>query len=256
MIKNKRLLVKVLATIFYLGMVTINALANILPINNVGTGQISDNYFNLFTPAGLTFSIWGLIYLMLGAYVVYQFWASEQGNKLIEKISPYFIISSLANMAWIFAWHYDFIGLSVLLIILMLLSLIKIADIARQSKFSLKEQILLIWPFSLYFGWITVATIANITVFLVSINWSGWGLANELWTIIILFIGAIIGILRMMRDRSFIYGLVFIWAYLGILIRQVSDLESEYTGIIIALIICLSLFIFSQFWLAYKLKKT
>jgi hypothetical protein len=254
MIKNKILLTKVLALIFYLAMVIINALANILPINNIDTGQISDNYANLFAPAGLTFSIWGLIYLLLGFYVIYQFFAGKKANQLIEKISPYFIISSIANISWIFAWHYDFINLSALLIIFMLLCLIKIADLLRKEKLNNKEAFFISWPFSIYFAWITVATIANITIFLVSINWSAWGISDQIWTVIILLIGAIIGIVRMFWDKSIAYGLVFIWAYFGIYLKHISTdgWERQYPLVISTAIMAILAFIISEGILIYK----
>jgi hypothetical protein len=261
MLKQKNLILKILVAVSYLAMVTVNALANILPINNISTGEVSNMYSNLFAPAGLTFSIWGLIYLLLGLYVLYQFGAWENnkvGRKdLLEKIGLYFILSSIANIMWIFAWHYDYIGFSVLLIIVILGLLIKIANLLRKEKFLNKEKLFLVLPFSVYFGWITVAMIANISTFLVSINWSGWGLNNEIWTVIILIIGAIIGIIRMFYDKNIPYGLVFIWAYLGILIKHISfnAWDSQYPLIIATVVIAILAFIISQIILIIRSSK-
>jgi hypothetical protein len=175
----KNTLIKILAGLAYAAMVTVNFLANGLPINNRSTGEISDAYPNLFAPAGPAFSIWGLIYLLLGGYVIFQFTKSGQNKgELIKKINPLFIATSLANIAWIFAWHYDYIGLSVLIMAVLLILLIKVADILRKEKFSLLGKILIWTPFSIYFGWITVASIANISVFLVSIGWNGFGISD------------------------------------------------------------------------------
>jgi len=162
----KNNLIKIFTALAYVVMIAANALANILPINNRTTGAVSDSYPNLFAPAGLTFSIWGLIYLLLAGYVVYQF-TKRAANKesLLGKINPLFIATSLANFLWIFAWHYDYIGFSVILMLILLFLLIKIADILRREKFSAWEKLFIMAPFSVYFGWITVATIANITVF-------------------------------------------------------------------------------------------
>ncbi len=256
--KQKNLIIKILVVISYLAMVSVNALANILPINNIGTGEVSEKYANLFAPAGLTFSIWGIIYILLGLYVLYQFGLWQKDKKknqlLIKKINIYFILSSLANILWIFTWHYDFIGISVLLIIVMLALLIKIADLLRKEKFSNWEAFFISLPFSIYFAWITVATIANITTFLVSINWDGWGISNEIWTVIILIIGAIIGIFRMLWDRNIAYGLVFIWAYLGILIKHISvdGWDGNYSLVIITTIIAILAFIVSESVLIVK----
>jgi hypothetical protein len=253
--KYKNILIKFLTLAAYLAMISINALANILLINGVSTGEISNNYFNLFAPTGFTFSIWGIIYLMLGAYIIYQFFGKNINNRLIKIINIYFIISSILNILWIFAWHFNLIFFSVLLIILILVCLIKIANLIRQEKLLLKEKFFVSWPFSLYFAWITIATIANITTFLVSINWSGWGLADNIWTMVILIIGAFIGIVRMIWDKNFIYGLVFIWAYIGILFRHISDLNSQYVGVINVLYFCLFLFLIAQGYLVYRLKR-
>lgn len=258
---SKKLIIQIFVAISFIAMVTVNALANILPINNISTGEISDMYSNLFAPAGLTFSIWGLIYLLLGLYVLYQFGLflknQEKRSDLLNKIALLFIFSSLANIAWIFAWHYDFIGISVLLIVTMLVLLIKVADLLRKEKFSNQEKLFLVLPFSIYFGWITVATIANISIFLVSINWNGWGLSDEIWTVIVLIVGAIIGMIRMFYDRNIFYGLVFIWAYLGILIKHISvdGWNNQYPLIIYSSIILIITFIICKSILIIKNKK-
>jgi hypothetical protein len=219
----KNIFVKILTLVTYTAMVFVNFLANSLPINNRSTGDISNDYPNLFAPAGITFSIWGLIYLLLGAYVIYQFVNKDKKTEeLLKKINPLFIATSLANISWILAWHYDFIGISVLIMAALLFLLIKIADILRNEKFISWKNLFIWTPFSIYFGWITVASIANITVFLVSIGWNGFGIADYIWTSIILLVGAVIGVLRMNKDKNFVYGLVIVWAYLGILYKHLS----------------------------------
>jgi hypothetical protein len=241
----KNLTLKIIAGVVYIAMVAVNFMANSLPINNRFTGDISDAYPNLFAPVGATFSIWGLIYLLLAGFVVYQFTNKDQKTeRLLEKINPLFIVSSLANISWIFAWHYDYIGLSVLIMAVLLISLIGIADILRREHFT-SQQKLFIWaPFSIYFGWITVATIANITVFLVGIGWEGFGIADFVWTSIILLVGTLIGVLRMIKDKNVAYGLVLIWAYLGILLKHLSSdgFDGQYQSIIITVILCLLVF--------------
>ncbi len=251
---------KILAGLAYIAMVFVNFLANSLPINDRTTGAISDAYPNLFTPSGLTFSIWGLIYLLLAGYLVYQFIyeSSKKKEALFKKINILFIATSIANISWIFAWHYDFIGLSVIIMAALLILLIKIADILRVEKFTSKEQLFISAPFSIYFGWITVATIANITVFLVSIGWDGFGIADFVWTSIILLVGALIGILRMLKDKDIAYGLVFVWAYLGILLKHISasGFDMQYPSIITTLIVCLVLFGFFVARLIYHKRST
>ncbi len=244
----KNITLKITAGVFYIAMVVVNFLANSLPINDRSTGEISDAYSNLFAPAGITFSIWGVIYLLLAGYVIYQFINKDQKKEILfERINPLFITTSIANIAWIFAWHYDYIGLSLIIMAVLLISLIKIANILRNEHFNLLEKLFIWAPFSIYFGWITVATIANVTVFLVSINWDGFGVAEHIWTVVILLVGALIGILKTLKDKNIAYGAVFIWAYSGILYKHLSPdgFNGEYQSIIITAITCLILFVFS-----------
>jgi hypothetical protein len=255
----KNVFIKIFTIITFIAMVVVNFLANSLPINNRSTGTISDAYPNLFAPAGLTFSIWGLIYLLLAGYVLYQFMPfkekrSQKKELLLKKINILFIATSIANISWIFAWHYDIIGLSVVIMAVLLILLIKIADIIRVEKMTTLEKIFISTPFSIYFGWITVAAIANITIFLVSIGWNGFGIADFIWTSIILLIGSLIGILRMHKDKNIAYGLVLIWAYLGILFKHLSSngFSGQYPSIIATVIICLALFGFFVGQLIYK----
>lgn len=242
----KNIITKVLAAVTYIAMVFVNFLANSLPINGRSTGVISDSYPNIFAPAGPAFSIWGVIYLLLGAYVAYQFMKKdERGEALMTRINPLFIATSLANIAWIFSWHYDLLGLSVLIMATLLILLIKIADILRVQQFSGTEKLLIRAPFSVYFGWITVAFIANITVFLVSTNWNGFGLSESLLMSIVLLVGATIGIIRMNKDSNIPYGLVLVWAYAWILSKHLSPsgFDGQYPAVIIVTIVCIALFL-------------
>lgn len=243
-------ILKIFVAITYLLMIIVNALANILPINGNNTGEISNAYPNLFAPAAATFSIWGLIYILLAAYILYQFGLFQKDHgksraELFKKIGVYFSLTSVANLLWIFSWHYRLIALSLLLMLVILFYLIKIADLLQKQKFSIKETFFIKAPFSIYFGWITVATIANATVFLVSLNWNGFGLSNQFWMIAILLVGALIGILRTLKDKNVFYGAVLIWAYLGILNKHTSigGFNSEYPVIINVIWVCLIAFL-------------
>jgi len=242
--------IKLLVALTFVGMVIVNWMANALPINGRDTGSISDSYPNLFAPAGLTFAIWGLIYLLLALYTLYQFglFQSDRGaarGAMFRKIGIYFIITSVANSLWIFSWHYDWIGVSVLLTLVLLYFLIKIADVSNKQQYTPKEKLFILAPFSVYFGWITVATIANITVFLVSIGWDGFGISDVVWTVAILVVGAIIGTWRMLKDRNLIYGVVLVWAYLGILIKHLSasGFNGQYPFVIGTAIACIIAFL-------------
>lgn len=256
---KQKILVKIGVITSFLVMIIVNALANILPINGMNTGAISNLYPNLFAPAPLTFSIWGLIYLLLLLFVLYQTGIFTRKKSLakdgfLEKVGIYFIVTSLANTFWIFSWHYNYIALSVIFMAILLFGLIKIIDLIKLEKLSRKEKLFISLPFSIYFGWIMVATIANITTFLVSLNWNGFGLPETTWMVVILFTGTVIGLWRMARDRNLIYGLVFIWAYFGILIRHLSvdGFAGQYPNVVMATSVCILIFIISLFFINKK----
>lgn len=228
-----RTAVKALVGLTYVAMIAVNGLANALPINGRTTGAVSDAYPNLFAPAGLTFSIWGVIYLLLGAHVLYQFGLfrppapEDRADRparvaLLERVGVLFSLSSLANIAWILSWHYDLIGLATVLLATMLVLLILITRTLLAADLSPRERMFVRLPFSVYFGWITVATIANITVWLVSIGWDGFGIAASTWAVVIIAVGAVIGTAVILRDADIAYGLVLVWAYLGIWIKHTS----------------------------------
>jgi hypothetical protein len=181
---NKRRLVlslSILNLLGFLGTVVVNGLANALPLNNKTTGELSDLYPNLFVPAGLTFAIWGLIYVLLAIFVIYQLIPSvrrdAQKVDFVQRIGLLFFISSIANIGWIFAWHYEIVPLSLVLMLILLGYLIAIylrLNIGK-SEATKSEKYLVHLPFSVYLGWITIATIANVTALLVDINWNTWG---------------------------------------------------------------------------------
>lgn len=244
------LVLKISVAAAYAAMVAVNVLANALPIGGVRTGEASARYPNLFTPAGVTFSIWGLIYLLLLAYTLYQFGLGRQDagpgrEKLFAATGRYFILSSLANISWILAWHHGLIGLSVLIMLLLLFFLIRIADRLRMEKLTWMDTLCLRLPFGVYFGWIMVATIANITVFLVSLGWKGFGVAEAAWTVVVLLLGAGIGTLRMRMDRDPFYGAALVWAYGGIWLKHASrgGFHGQYPIVIMTTIACIVLFL-------------
>lgn len=216
----------VLVTITFILMVAVNALANILPIAGITTGAVSDSFPNLFAPAGVTFSIWGFIYLLLGLHTLYQLGLFQKKDAtdraLLKQVGGFFAFSSVLNSIWIFCWHYNAIFLSVILMLLILLSLIAIHLILRNRPMTSKERFFIKLPFSIYFGWITVATIANITALLVTMNWSGWGLSEPVWTSTLIIIGTLIGITTAILAKDIPYVATLIWAFSGILIKHTS----------------------------------
>jgi tryptophan-rich sensory protein len=207
------MLIKILSALLFAVMIYVNYLANSLPINGMSTGAVSNAYPNLFAPAGVTFSIWGVIYLVLAVICVLFFKASN--NEIVLQISRLFIISSALNCLWIFAWHHQKFGLSVIIMLLLLASLIIInIRLAPQPNSIIKA------GFGIYLGWICIATIANITVFLVSLNWGGFGISQEIWTTIMITIGLAISIAAVYKFENPFIAASVIWAFIGIAIKQ------------------------------------
>ncbi|MFO7772350.1 MAG: tryptophan-rich sensory protein [Dehalococcoidia bacterium] len=223
------LFLAILNLLGFLGTVVVNALANILPINNITTGEVSDLYPNLFTPAGLTFAIWGLIYVLLGIFVIYQLLPSvrrdPQKADFVLRIGPLFFISCLANMGWIFAWHYQNIALTLVLMLVLLGCLLLIylrLDIGRTEATKARRYLVHL-PFSVYLGWITIATIANVAALLVDINWGTFGLGEQFWAVAVIIVGIGIALSMLFTRKDIYYCLVVDWALLGILLKRLSD---------------------------------
>jgi hypothetical protein len=212
----------------FLGTIVVNALANILPINNKTTGELSDLYPNLFTPAALTFAIWGLIYVLLAIFVIYPLIPSvrrdAQKVDFVQRIGPLFFISCLANIGWIFAWHYEMVSLSLVMMLILLGCLLAIylrLNIGKSGA-PKAEKYFVHLPFSVYLGWITIATIANVTALLVNINWNAWGLSEQFWAVAVIIVGIAIALSVLFTQKDIFYCLVVDWALLGILLKRLS----------------------------------
>lgn len=209
-------MVRYVSVLFFAGMVTMNYLANALPINGKTTGQLSDNLPNLFTPAGITFSIWGIIYLLLAVFCVIQF--TSQAKDLAKDIGWVFVLSCLFNATWIVAWHYEKLSLSLLIMIVLLISLIYINMQIKDMSSGLVKA-----AFGVYLGWICIATIANVTALLVTINWNGFGIPEQVWAITMITIGALIVIITLLKLNNPFVGIAVVWAFLGIIIKRQGD---------------------------------
>lgn len=246
--------INIVTVIAYVIMIAVNYMAVFFPLGGRTTGEISYNYPNLFAPAGYAFSVWGIIYLLLGMYVIYQFRLNK--NELAEKVNRIFIVNALLNASWLFAWHYDLIWLSVIIMTGLLFTLIKIADILRTNVIAPKERWFVRLPFSVYFGWITVAAIANVIVFLVYIGWNGTGISEVFLTVTALLTGTCIGLWRMLKDRFLPYGLVLIWGYGAVLAKHLSAVgfDGQYPIIIGTVAVCLLVFTVTILFITVKTK--
>lgn len=204
-------------------VVTVNWLANWLPIGGQTTGEVSAQYSSLFTPAGFTFSIWGLIYLGLAIYAFAQSLPSQRYNPTLSQIGKYFILSCVFNSAWMLAWHLQYIAVSLLLIIGLLLSLIQIYRTIQHSDQTLSLAITL--PFSVYVGWVSVATIANFSIMQTALDANNIGISAINWTLLKLAIAAIAGASVLIIKKDIAYILVIGWATYGIAVKQVATPE-------------------------------
>jgi benzodiazapine receptor len=203
--------------------VVVNSLAGgTTLIGNQVTAAVSDANSTLITPAGYVFSIWGIIYLLLGIFVVYQALPSQQGKEYQKKIGWLFVLSSLINIGWLFLWQFEYLSLSVVLMFLLLATLISIylrLGIGK-SRVSLRERLAVQLPFSVYLGWITVASIANVATTLVSFGWDGFGMSPNTWAILVVAVALLITMLMLITRKDVAYSLVIIWALVGIGVKQ------------------------------------
>jgi benzodiazapine receptor len=226
----------------FLFTVLVNGLAGSTTIlGGKNTAQISDANPTLITPAGYVFSIWGVIYILLGVFVVFQALPSEKGKDYQKRIGWLFVLSSLLNIVWLFLWQFEYLSLSVVLMFLLLATLISIylrLNIGKSTA-PLREKLAVHVPFSVYLGWITIASIANVAVTLVSVNWDGFGINPETWATLIVIIALLITLIVIATRKDVAYGLVIIWALVGIAVKQSENqnivMITEISAIIVAI---------------------
>jgi benzodiazapine receptor len=205
-------------------LIVMNILANALPFNGLSTATISDSFKVLFVPAGYVFAIWGLIYIGLLAYGIYQALPAQKENPRLRRAAAPFVVGSLADIAWLFFWHYGVFALTVVAMLILLASLIMVYQIlgVNQVSVSKGERWAVHVPFSIYLGWISVATIANITDLLWYVGWNGFGLAPEVWTVIMLTVTVVLAFAMALLRGDVAYLLVLVWALAGIGVKQAA----------------------------------
>ncbi|HKL47867.1 MAG TPA: tryptophan-rich sensory protein [Candidatus Izemoplasmatales bacterium] len=205
------LFLKIVSALTFIAMLLVNYLANALPIGGNTTGDISGKYNSLFTPSGFTFSIWGIIYLLLGIFVVLLF--LEPNDTLTQNGSTILILFNAINVfnsLWLLSWHNDKILLSTLVMVGLLIALLAIVGLVS------KTDGIAYASFSIYAGWVSVALIANITIWIVKSDFSIFMNHEYFWFYIILAVSFFIGLYMVIKERNFYYGAVFLWAYIGI----------------------------------------
>ena len=231
---NKDTVRQILVLIAVIAVIAVNFLAVSLPLNGLDTGEISDRFEVYFVPAGYVFSIWSLIYLGLIAYGIFQVLPAQKENPRLRSIGYLFVLSSLANITWLFLWHYEVFLFTPVAMLTLLISLIAIylrLDVGR-AEVSTAEKWSVHIPFSIYLGWISVATIANITQWLYYLGWNGWGIPPEVWAVIMLAAGVVISTLMSLTRGDVAYSLVLVWAYIGIAVKQAETPLVAYSALI------------------------
>lgn len=239
-------------------VIVVNVMASQLLINDKSPADISDEYENLFTPAGITFAIWGVIYLSLFGFIIYQLWLAFSGKRqaaleqFMQRMRNWWLISCLANSCWLFAWHYELLPVSMLLMFILLISLLAIHlnfNIALASSTTWQEKLFIQLPFSLYLGWICIATVANLAALLV---YTGWDSMSIPWAIFFILICTVASSLLVLRRNNIVVGIVGIWALLGIIIKRQEAGGNTARAIVSTCIAAIAVSVITISWRLYK----
>ena len=217
--------------------ISISYLTQTSLITRKDVAQVSDKYPTYFTPAGITFAIWGVIYLALLGFVIYHLVKAfrtdlhDHANEELDIIGWNFAVNNLATIGWLFAWTNENLLLSLILIIIQLISLMIIHHrlCIHNAHKGFANKAFTQFPLSIYFAWISIATIANFSIYLTSIGWSGWGVSGVNWSITMIAIAVMLAVWVINRRRNVFFGLVVIWALYGLITkgRQVGSVEYE-----------------------------
>lgn len=220
----------VLAT---LAVVAVNVLANALPLGGRTTGSISDDFPALVTPAGYVFSIWGLIYLGLLAYALWQALPAQRRNPRVRAVAWPLVLAHAANAGWVVAWHAEAFGVTQLLMLALLATLCVVylqlrrddplpGVRTRAAPPDARERLVARATGSVYLGWITVATVANTTIWLMDLGWDGGFVPAWLWANLTILVATVLGVRMLRAYRDLAYALVLVWAFVGIAVMQIG----------------------------------
>jgi len=236
MVVNRPVFFQAVNIVAFIVTVAVNGLAGSTTLlGGVTSADVSDMYPTLVTPAGFTFAIWGVIYTLLALFVVYQALPKNRDKPFLGQVGVLFGLSSVCNVCWLFLWHYDLITYSLVLMLALLASLILIyrrLDIGRAAV-SLKQMALVHLPFSVYLGWISIATIANVSVALTAVGWDGWGITDATWAVVIIGVALVLTLAMLATRKDVAFSLVVVWALVGILSKQ-----SDFQNIVLAAEVC------------------
>lgn len=236
---NKDILRQLINIIALLATLAVNFLANALPLNGQTSAEIANRLPIFFVPANYVFSIWGIIYTFLIGFGIYQALPSQRENPLIRRIGYWFALTCAMNAGWLFMFHYNLFGFSMIAMVILLAALIVIylhIGIGRKAVSS-RDKWLVHVPFSIYLGWITVATVANAAYVLYDAQWDGLGIGGDVWAAVMLVVAAVITLGIIIRHSDIAYTLVILWALAGIVIKQAETPLVAGTAGLMALIV-------------------
>ena len=239
MVLNRQFFFQAINVVAFILTVVVNGLAGSTTLlGGVTSADVSDMYPTLVTPAGFTFSIWGVIYTLLLLFTAYQLLPKNRDKPFLQQIGLLFAFSSVCNISWLFLWHYDLITYSVVLMLALLATLIwtYLRLGIGKTAVSLKEMALVHLPFSVYLGWISIATIANVSVALTAAGWDGWGIPDATWAVVIIYVALVLTLAMLATRKDLAFSLVVVWALVGILSKQ-----SDFQDIVLAAEVCIAI---------------
>jgi tryptophan-rich sensory protein len=217
---------QIITLVLAIGTIAFNGISQAIPLNNQTSADIANRITpNYFLPANYVFSIWGVIYIGLIVYSIYQLLPAQRENRTLKAIAPWFWVTCIANMTWLVLFHYNQFLLSTVAMIALLVSLVVIYLRLRRDVLTRAEYWFVSVPMSIYFGWITVATVANFTYVLLDANWDGFGISAEVWGAIMIVVAGLIASVVAFRYRDLAYGGVIVWAYVGLFARHEGVME-------------------------------
>ena len=222
---STHLLRSILVVIAFAAMITVNALANSLPINGITTGEVSRSVDVRFVPAGYVFSIWGLIYLALMAFTGNLLRPAIGAQPWAGRVGVLFALSCFVNAGWMFAWHYQRFALTVVLMLALLgllIAMYLLVGVGRAPR-SRGQRWLVEAPIQLYLGWIAVATVANVSTMLLDLGWEGGVLSQDAWAAVMLAVTVLLAVLMVLTRRDAIFTGVLAWATVGIAVAQADS---------------------------------
>ena len=223
------------------GSILINTLSNIFPLNGVSVGNLSNTLFASvqIIPANYAFAIWGLIYIGLSAFGIYQLQPTQRENPRLQHSGYLLAIACISQCAWIYlflARVFPLSNLAMLGSLVPLMVMYQRLGIGRE-RVSRQERWFIHLPISVYLGWISVATIVNVAIGLYSLKWYGWGIAPSIWTVVMMTIASIIAAVISIQRHDTAYVLVIVWALVAISIRQANVPLIMVTGWVLAIVL-------------------